>query len=114
VLAQAANSILAARRFPVAEHPAPVTPPGPVQPIPADTALPGHLVVTCGVVARRRDRELGQSGVKFWGLTDVGTPGSRSTVMVFFSNRLGCLGSILVSVIGTLVLLVVIGVVRLH
>jgi hypothetical protein len=34
--------------------------------------------------------------------------------MVFFSNRLGCLGSILVSVIGTLVLLVVIGVVRLH
>jgi hypothetical protein len=34
-------------------------------------------------------------------------------MMVFFSNRLGCLGSILVSVIGTFVLLLVLGVVRL-
>jgi len=34
-------------------------------------------------------------------------------MMFFFSNRLGCLGSILVSVIGTLVLLVVLGVIRL-
>ncbi len=31
-------------------------------------------------------------------------------MMVFFSNRLGCGGSILVSVIGTLVLLLVLGV----
>jgi hypothetical protein len=59
-------------------------------------------------------RELGQAGVRFWGLTDVGTRGSQPPVMVFFSNRLGCLGSILVSAIGTLVLLAVIGVVRLH
>jgi hypothetical protein len=40
--------------------------------------------------------------------------GVSDPVMVFFSNRLGCLGSILVSAIGTLVLLAVLGVVRLH
>ena len=34
-------------------------------------------------------------------------------VMVFFSNRLGCLGSIAVSALGTLVLLLVLGVVKL-
>ena len=34
-------------------------------------------------------------------------------MLVFFSNRLGCLGSLLVSVVATLVLLVVLGVVRL-
>jgi hypothetical protein len=33
-------------------------------------------------------------------------------VFVFFSNNLGCLGSILVSVIGTLVLLVLLGVIN--
>jgi len=33
--------------------------------------------------------------------------------MFFFSNRLGCLGSLLVSVIGTLLLLVVLGVINL-
>lgn len=33
--------------------------------------------------------------------------------MFFFSNRLGCLGSIGVSVIGTLVLLLVLGIIRL-
>jgi hypothetical protein len=31
-------------------------------------------------------------------------------VLVFFSNNLGCLGSILVSVIGTLLLLLLLGV----
>jgi len=31
-------------------------------------------------------------------------------VIAFFSNRLGCLGSLLVSVIGTLVLLLLLGV----
>jgi hypothetical protein len=31
----------------------------------------------------------------------------------FFSNRLGCLGSLAVSVIGTLVLLLVLGVIHL-
>jgi hypothetical protein len=34
-------------------------------------------------------------------------------VFVFFSNNLGCLGSIVVSLIGTLVLLLVLGVIRL-
>lgn len=32
----------------------------------------------------------------------------------FFSNRLGCLGSLAVSVIATLVLLLVLGVIRLE
>jgi len=31
--------------------------------------------------------------------------------MFFFSNRLGCLGSIAVSVVGTLILLLVLGVI---
>ena len=31
-------------------------------------------------------------------------------MMFFFSNRLGCLGSILVSLVGTLVLLLLLGV----
>ena len=34
-------------------------------------------------------------------------------MMVFFSSRLGCLGSILVSVVGTLVLLLLLGVINL-
>ena len=34
-------------------------------------------------------------------------------MMFFFSNRLGCVGSILVSVIGTLLLLALLGVIRL-
>jgi hypothetical protein len=34
-------------------------------------------------------------------------------MMFFFSNRLGCAGSVLVSLIGTLVLLLVLGVIRL-
>jgi hypothetical protein len=34
-------------------------------------------------------------------------------MMFFFSNRLGCLGSIVVSLIGTLVLLLVLGVLRI-
>lgn len=33
--------------------------------------------------------------------------------MFFFSNRLGCMGSILFSIIGTLILLIVFGVIRL-
>ena len=33
------------------------------------------------------------------------------TVFVFFSNRLGCLGSILVSLIGTLIVLAVLRVI---
>ena len=33
--------------------------------------------------------------------------------MFFFSNRLGCAGSILVSLIGTLVLLLILGVINL-
>jgi len=34
-------------------------------------------------------------------------------VFFFFSNRLGCLGSLVVSAIGTLVLLLVLGVINL-
>ena len=34
--------------------------------------------------------------------------------MFFFSNRLGCLGSLAISVIATLVLLLVLGVIRLE
>jgi hypothetical protein len=34
-------------------------------------------------------------------------------MMFFFSNRLGCLGSLLVSAIGTLVLLLILGVIDL-
>jgi hypothetical protein len=32
--------------------------------------------------------------------------------MVFFSNRMGCLGSIVVSVIGTVIILILTGVLR--
>lgn len=34
-------------------------------------------------------------------------------MMFFFSNRLGCAGSILVSLVGTLLLLLLLGVIRL-
>jgi hypothetical protein len=34
-------------------------------------------------------------------------------MMLFFSNRLGCLGSLLVSAIATLVLLLILGVINL-
>ena len=33
--------------------------------------------------------------------------------MIFFSNRLGCLGSLVVTVIGTLLLLLILGVINL-
>jgi hypothetical protein len=39
--------------------------------------------------------------------------GYRTPMFFFFSNRLGCLGSLAVSVIGTLVLLLVLGVIHL-
>jgi hypothetical protein len=39
--------------------------------------------------------------------------GSTGPVLFFFSNRLGCMGSVMVSLIGTLLLLLVLGVVRL-
>ena len=35
-------------------------------------------------------------------------------MMVFFSNRLGCMGSLLVSAIGTLILLLVLGVININ
>lgn len=34
-------------------------------------------------------------------------------MMFFFSNRLGCFGSLLVSILGTLVLLALLGAIRL-
>ena len=33
--------------------------------------------------------------------------------MIFFSNRLGCLGSLVVTVVGTLLLLLILGVINL-
>jgi hypothetical protein len=41
------------------------------------------------------------------------TPGSERPVIFFFSNRLGCLGSLVVSAVATLVLLLVLGVIHL-
>jgi len=35
-------------------------------------------------------------------------------VFVFFSNRLGCMGSIIASLVGTLVLLLLLGVINLN
>jgi hypothetical protein len=35
-------------------------------------------------------------------------------MMFFFSNRLGCMGSLLVSAVGTLILLLIIGVINLN
>jgi hypothetical protein len=35
-------------------------------------------------------------------------------VFVFFSNRLGCMGSLLVSAVITLVLLLLLGAIRIH
>ena len=35
-------------------------------------------------------------------------------MMFFFSNRLGCMGSLVVSAIGTLILLLILGVVNLN
>jgi hypothetical protein len=34
-------------------------------------------------------------------------------MLVFFSNRIGCLGSLLISAIGTIVVLLITGVIRL-
>jgi hypothetical protein len=34
-------------------------------------------------------------------------------MLVFFSNRIGCLGSLLISLIGTIVVLLITGVIRL-
>jgi hypothetical protein len=38
----------------------------------------------------------------------------RLQVFVFFSNRLGCLGSLLVSLVVTAILLLVLGVINTH
>jgi hypothetical protein len=35
-------------------------------------------------------------------------------MLVFFSNRLGCMGSILVSLVGTLIVLLLIGVINVR
>jgi len=41
----------------------------------------------------------------------AGLPGQARPVFLFFSNRLGCLGSLLVSALATLVLLVILDVI---
>jgi hypothetical protein len=35
-------------------------------------------------------------------------------MMFFFSNRLGCMGSLLVSAVGTLILLLIVGVINVN
>ena len=35
-------------------------------------------------------------------------------MMFFFSNRLGCMGSLLVSTVGTLILLLIVGVININ
>ena len=44
----------------------------------------------------------------------AGSAGTVGRVFVFFSNRLGCMGSILVSLVGTLFVLLVLGVINLN
>jgi hypothetical protein len=44
---------------------------------------------------------------------DPRSPTTATAVMLFFSNRLGCLGSLLVSAVATLVILLVLGVINL-
>ena len=43
----------------------------------------------------------------------TGYVGPRDRMFFFFSNRLGCLGSLLVSLVATLVLLLILGVINL-
>jgi hypothetical protein len=43
----------------------------------------------------------------------IACPGYHRAMFIFFSNRLGCAGSLLVSAAVTLVLLLVLGVIRL-
>lgn len=45
---------------------------------------------------------------------DRGRAGTGPPVFVFFSNRLGCMGSILVSLAGTLFVLLLLGVINLN
>src|SRR5215207_1396739 len=45
---------------------------------------------------------------------DRGSAGTVGRVFVFFSNRLGCMGSILVSLVGTLFVLLLLGVINLN
>lgn len=45
---------------------------------------------------------------------DEADPGRSIEVFVFFSNRLGCFGSILVSVAATVVLLIILSIVNSH
>jgi hypothetical protein len=39
---------------------------------------------------------------------------TEAPMMFFFSNRLGCMGSLVVSAIGTLILLLIIGVININ
>jgi hypothetical protein len=61
------------------------------------------------ILAQRPDRRNGRLASAARGLPQP----DRRRVFLFFSNNLGCLGSIVVSLVGTLVLLLVLGVVRL-
>ena len=61
----------------------------------------GDIVVeVCSASAERWPRRLHQI-----------LPGSGGRVFLFFSNRLGCVGSLAVSAVATLILLLVLGVI---
>jgi hypothetical protein len=45
---------------------------------------------------------------------EVGDEMEAAPMMFFFSNRLGCMGSLVVSAIGTLILLLILGVINLN
>jgi hypothetical protein len=46
-------------------------------------------------------------------LSKTGLTGSPQSLFIFFSNRLGCAGSLLVSAVVTLILLIALGVIEL-
>jgi hypothetical protein len=58
-----------------------------------------------------RGRHRPRRGLSIREEADVPAPPNRYPMFLFFSNHLGLLGSIAVSVVGTLVLLIVLGVI---
>jgi len=61
--------------------------------------------------AAKSDRRASVSSLQGVRIPEAGT---EAAVFVFFSNRLGCMGSILVSVAATVVLLIILSIVNSH
>jgi hypothetical protein len=53
------------------------------------------------------------ANVRVVGVRDADAGNPRRTVFLFFSNRLGCFGSLVVSAVATLILLLILGVINL-